>query len=428
MLINLRMRRRISRWVDYIQTLHHREIELSLERVCDVYLRMYPDGLAFKIVTLSGTNGKGSTAELLASIYRQAGYRVGKFTSPHLIDFNERFNIAGQSVDDERLLAAFERVEQSRQDTPITFFEYGTLLAIDLFATSQVDVAIMEVGLGGRLDSVNILDADVSVVTSISIDHTSWLGNTIEQIAYEKVGIARSGKPLVIGLSDAPQNMLDYAAQIGAQVSQVDTDFVYRKNTASTTWEWSANDLALTQLPFPYEQDGVQLNNCALALKALQLLSADLPVEEIDIRDGIRHASILGRCQILNRAPYIVCDVSHNETSVARLAQFLDTLEVGARGRTIAVCGMLKDKEIKASLEKISARVDEWHTATIHHERGASAFEISLLIKSLSESTVTQYDRVEDAYDAARATLTSDDCLVVFGSFHIVGDILDHVN
>lgn len=428
MLVNSRMRRRISHWVDYIQTLHHREIELSLERVRDVYLRMYPDGLAFKIVILSGTNGKGSTAELLASIYRQAGYRVGKFTSPHLIDFNERFNIAGQSVDDERLLAAFERVEQSRQDTPITFFEYGTLLAIDLFSTSQVDVAVMEVGLGGRLDSVNILDADVSVVTSISIDHTSWLGNTIEQIAYEKVGIARCGKPLVIGLSDAPQNMLDYAAQIGAQVSQVDTDFFYRKNTASTTWEWSANNLVLTQLPFPYEQDGVQLNNCALALKALELLSADLPVEEIDIRDGIRNASILGRCQILNRAPYIVCDVSHNETSVARLSQFLDTLEVGARGRTIAVCGMLKDKEIKASLEEISARVDEWHAATIHHERGASAFEISSLIKSLSESTVTQYDRVEDAYDAARATLTSDDCLVVFGSFHIVGDILDHVN
>ena len=198
----------LGQWVEYIQTLHHREIELSLDRVREVYLRMYPNGLRYKIISLSGTNGKGSTAELLASVYRSSGYKVGKFTSPHLVNFNERFNLNGNAIDNERLLDAFSAVEKNRQQTPITFFEYGTLLAIELFAKSQVDVAIMEVGLGGRLDSVNILDADLSIVTSISVDHTSWLGNTVEEIAFEKVGIARKGKPLVLGLRKPPQNMI----------------------------------------------------------------------------------------------------------------------------------------------------------------------------------------------------------------------------
>ena len=224
------MIRSLDQWVDYIQTLHHREIELSLERVREVYLRMYPEGLPFTIISIAGTNGKGSTAELLSSIYCQAGYRVGKFTSPHLVNFNERFNLNGLPIANTPLLAAFERVEALRGEIPITFFEYGTLLAIELFASNNVDIAIMEVGLGGRLDSVNILDADVSIVTGISIDHTSWLGDTIEKIAYEKVGIARSGQPLVLGLAQPPETMLSHAIQIGAKISKVDTDFSFRSS------------------------------------------------------------------------------------------------------------------------------------------------------------------------------------------------------
>ncbi|MFT6409097.1 MAG: dihydrofolate synthase/folylpolyglutamate synthase [Arenicella sp.] len=393
---------------------------------------MYPHGLPYKVISLSGTNGKGSTAELLASIYRQAGYQVGKFTSPHLVHFNERFNINGESVDEPRLLEAFARVEEKRQDTPITFFEFGTLLAIDLFAESHVDIAIMEVGLGGRLDSVNILDPDVSIVTSISIDHTSWLGNTIEEISYEKVCIAREGRPLVLGLTNPSENMLTYAANLGAQVRQIGQHFDYSQKEDDGTWQWSTSAVTLRDLPLPFQQRGVQLSNCSLALEAVRLMSADFPVESASICDGIRGATILGRCQVFARDPYIVLDVSHNQTSVARLNQFLyslsDNREIAFEGRTVAVCGMLSDKEIRISLEQIADQIDVWHVATIHNERGASASEIGSIARSITTSEVIEYDRVEDAYDAAVSTLAADDRLVVFGSFHILGDILEHVN
>jgi len=421
------MARTLDQWVDYIQTLHFREIELSLERVRSVFMRMYPNGLPYKVITLSGTNGKGSTAEIIASIYREAGYQVGKFTSPHLVHFNERFNLNSASVDDTSLLAAFDRVEASRQDTPITFFEYGTLLAIDLFANSGVEVAVMEVGLGGRLDSVNILDADVSIVTSISIDHTSWLGNTIEEIAYEKVGIARHDKPLVLGLSKPPKNMLEYAFELGSSVSVIGQDFRYHY-TGCDDWDWSDQaGNALTGLPLPYGQAGVQLSNCSLALHAVQLMSEQLAVSTSQIYQGIEKANILGRCQIVRRDPTIILDVSHNENSVSRLASFIQTVTKPS-GRTIAVCGMLKDKQIKASLQQIKLSVDQWYVATIHNERGASANDLATSVSELGARDVEQYDHVQDAYNAALVTLTTDDCLVVFGSFHIVGDILAHRN
>jgi dihydrofolate synthase/folylpolyglutamate synthase len=431
-----KMARSLAQWVDYIQTLHHREIELSLERVREVFLRMYPNGLPYKIISLSGTNGKGSTAELLASIYNQAGYKVGKFTSPHLVRFNERFNLNGESVDDQSLLNAFERVESGREGMPITFFEYGTLLAIDLFAARQVDVAIMEVGLGGRLDSVNILDADLAIVTSISIDHTRWLGNSIEEIGFEKVAIARKGCPLVLGLTNPPASMLNYASGLAAQLSQIGQHFDYSYLDGDDTWQWSSSETTIDNLPLPFRQQGVQLSNCSSALEAVRLMSNYLPADKDSICQGIKNATILGRCQLRSRKPDIVLDVSHNQASVARLSQFLNSLGStktsgeGAtfRGRTVAVCGMLRDKEIEVSLEQIVAQIDDWHVATIHNDRGSRASEMSSVISSLCGSTVVEYDRVQDAYDAALSTLTADDCLVVFGSFHIVGDILEHVN
>lgn len=432
-----KMPRSLAQWVDYIQTLHHREIELSLERVRDVFLRMYPNGLPYKVISLSGTNGKGSTAELLASIYNQAGYIVGKFTSPHLVHFNERFNLNGEPVDDQSLLSAFERVEASREDTPITFFEYGTLLAIDLFAVREVDVAIMEVGLGGRLDSVNIIDADLAIVTSISIDHTRWLGDSIEEIGFEKVAIARKGRPLVLGLRNPPASMLNYASVLPAQLSKLGQHFDYSNLGSGDTWQWSSAEMTIDDLPLPFRQQGVQLSNCSSALEAVRLMSNDLPIDTESICRGIKNASILGRCQMLGYKPDIVLDVSHNQASVARLSQFLYSLDsapessderASLRGRTVAVCGMLRDKEIVDSLKQIIGQIDNWHVATIHNDRGSQASEISSVIGSICGSTVIEYDRVQDAYDAALGTLTADDRLVVFGSFHIVGDILEHIN
>ena len=201
------MSRSLTDWVDYIQTLHARTMDLSLERVAEVYQRLYPDGVHYPVITIAGTNGKGSTAELLASIYRQAGLRVGKYTSPHLVSFTERYNIQGQPVAETLLINAFERIEEVRGEVSLTFFEFGTLLAIDLFAHADLDVAVMEVGLGGRLDAVNILDPELTIITSIALDHTAWLGDSLEQILVEKFGVTRKEIPCVIGMQSPPENL-----------------------------------------------------------------------------------------------------------------------------------------------------------------------------------------------------------------------------
>lgn len=424
----------VSQWVDYIQTLHLREIELSLERVREVYLRMHPMGMQCKIISLSGTNGKGSTAELCASIYRQAGYKVGKFTSPHLVNFNERINLSGVPVSDDLLLASFIRIEQSRKEVPITFFEFGTLLAIDIFERSEVDIAIMEVGLGGRLDSVNILDADVAITTSLAIDHTSWLGDTIEQIAFEKAGIARTGKPFVLGVEAPPETLLLHAQDIGADVQTIGHDFTFKHNEQSQRWCWhSSTGEEYSSLPLPFRQAGVQISNCSLAIQAITQLQAELPVTQQQLVSGISAAQLVGRCQVIQHKPLIVVDVSHNEASVRRLAEFLDAKFIKkTNSKLLAVCGMLKDKEIAVSLAQLAPMIDQWHTATIHNERGANSLEVAQKINEVEVSDLLKHDvichdSVELAYDQALSTLTEGDCLVVFGSFHIVGDILTHI-
>jgi len=334
------MNRSLQQWVDYIQTLHCREIELTLERVREVYLRLYPQGVPFKVVSVSGTNGKGSTSELISAIYRAAGYSVGKYTSPHLISFNERVNIQGIEIGDQALLDAFERVESVREDTTLTFFEYGTLVAIDCFVTAGVDIAVMEVGLGGRLDAVNILDAAVAVVTSISIDHTSWLGDTIEKIAVEKAGIARSNRPCLIGMQNPPASLLKECHRIGAIVRQSGKDFEFDYKSGESVWGWRSTLAEYCDLPLPYGQSGVQLSNAALALQVVTEMHEELSVTQDDIYSGLASASIFGRRQVLQKDPLIILDVAHNESSVNALAEFLSTLEV--KGEVIAVCGMLK--------------------------------------------------------------------------------------
>jgi len=417
----------LEEWFDYIQTLHHREIELSLERVKTVYNRMHPSGLRFKVISVAGTNGKGSTSELISSIYRGAGYQVGKFTSPHLINFNERFNLNGKPVSDKHLLNAFINVEANRKDTPITFFEYGTLVAVELFVNAQVDIAVMEIGLGGRLDSVNILDPDIAIVTSVSIDHAAWLGDTIDKIAYEKVGIARANRPLLIGFPDAPKTMLNYAKEIDAELNLVGQEFGFKESKSAGTWEWFGSKRVLKNLPLPFDQGDVQLANCSLALQSVDLLSDSLPVSEPHVRQGIVSAHIDGRCQIISKSPLVVLDVAHNQASVARLSEFVSAQLGPDSGRVIAICGMLADKQVSQSLESISSLIDSWHVATIHNERGAKSDDLDKSIKLVSNAEVNVYDYVVDAFKTVKADLKFNDCLVVFGSFHIVGDILSFI-
>lgn len=437
MTVNSPTTRSLSEWVEYVQTLHSREIELSLERVRSVYLRLYPDGFKPKVISIAGTNGKGSCAELISSIYASAGYKVGKFTSPHLIDFSERYVINGQQVSEVALLKAFEKIEQIRTDIGITFFEFGALLAIELFANAKVDIAVMEVGLGGRLDAINILDADLAVITSISKDHTAWLGDTVEKIGYEKVGIARAGNPCVVGIEQPPQSILDHCENIGAQVHYIGRDFSYTHNeSGSNDWQWQSSRSVVKQLPRPFDQTDVQLSNASVCLHAISLLEESLPVSEKALRAGLQRATLLARCQILSVEPLIILDVAHNQRSVERLRDFI--LKQNVKGRVFGICGMLKDKEVRDSLAVLVDVVDRWHLATIDHARGASSgymqtqLREALMKLSLSQGDIRGlnidcYDNVIKAFETVEQRLEVDDCLVVFGSFFVAGDILQFV-
>jgi dihydrofolate synthase/folylpolyglutamate synthase len=419
----------IADWMEYIQTLHVREIDLSLDRVNQVYRRMYPTGVSFKVVTVAGTNGKGSTSELIYSIYHQAGYKTAKFTSPHISRFNERFSIADCDVSDEVLLAAFVRVEEYRNDTRITYFEYGILLAIELFEQAKIQIAVIEVGLGGRLDASNILDADLAIVTSLSIDHVAWLGSTLEQIGREKIGIARADAPCILGLAEPPQSIVDYCRQLSIEPLMLGIDFNVQSKPELDHWTWQGETQAHLDLPLPFGQRGHQLSNAALAVQAVESMLESFPVNHDEISRGISEASLAGRCQLVSKSPYIVLDVAHNVSSIAGLLEFIQGLKI--EGQIHAVCGMLADKQITESLSQLLPLVDFWHLATIDNIRSAQARDIQGLLQDVWHESPLQadfqsqtYDTVVSAFQAAKQRLQSDDCLVVFGSFFVVSDII----
>ena len=460
----------VDDWVEYIQSLHVREIELDLGRTKQVYERLVPQGLRSRIISVAGTNGKGSTAQLLNHVYLSAGYSVGKYTSPHLLRFNERIQIDGNDVKNIELIGAFKTVETARQDTPLTFFEFGTLVAIELFRQADVDVMIMEVGLGGRLDAVNILNCDLAIITSISIDHSAWLGNTVEQIAFEKAGIVRSAKPVVIGETRYDKLVQESCRMRGAICYQLGVNFAYNDlygeqgddktegNTVDLRWDWrgtdapedtfsaASNHIHIKGIPLPFKQQGVQLNNAACAVQAVTLLQQFLPVLPQAIRDGISAAHMRGRCQVVSYEPTVLLDVAHNEDSINVLNSFLKALQV--KGKLIAVCGMLRDKELAQSLTQIAPSIDVWCIGSIKGDRGSPASHIAKIVegfylegscgKSLQHAkrlvdsniemvgngSIQQYESIDSAFDAALSNAQADDCIVVFGSFYVVADIL----
>ena len=428
----------VEDWVDYIQGLHVREIDLSLDRVTEVYQRLRPEGYNFNIITVAGTNGKGSTCELLAAIYHAAGYSTGKYTSPHIEEFNERFSINRSNVSDQLLLKAFAKVEHARELTKLTYFEFGTLLAIELFIAQEVDIAILEVGLGGRLDAVNILPADVAIVTSISIDHTDWLGSTIAEIAAEKIAISRPNKPCVIGITEPPNAMLDYCNKHSVMSYIINQDFHVSVSKNAQNWDWQGKNKNYRDLPLPFSQLGVQLENAAIALQAIHLLQNALTVEDEAVHQGLSHANLDARCQIISESPMIVVDVAHNQASVARLADFIDSLAIS--GKVYALCGMLKDKQIKQSLDCLVDIVDEWNFVDINTPRGSKADFLASILESTQHSVDTRnngdmqlnpqkfislcYKDVSSAYISLMNRLNNVDALIVFGSFFVVSDIM----
>jgi len=411
----------LEAWLAYLETLHPKAIALGLDRVEAVRAKMGVR-LDCPVVTVTGTNGKGSTCAMLEAILRCAGYRTGLYTSPHLLRYNERVRIAGEPQDDAALLAAFHAVEDARGDVALTYFEYGTLAALHAFARAGLDAAILEVGLGGRLDAVNIVDADLAVVTTIDLDHMDYLGPTRADIAYEKAGIFRAGRPVVCAEPDPPLTLIDHARAIAAPLMQIGRDFGYV--AGDRQWRYWGPGGDRYGLPNPALRGAYQLANAAAALAVVGLLQDRLHVGAGAIRDGLCTVSLPGRFQVLPGRPAIVLDVAHNPHAARVLAATLGAM--GYFPATIAVFAMLADKDVRGVIDALKAWIDVWFVASLRGPRGGVADEIraELMRAGIAPSAIRTFDDIESAYAAARGEADEADRIVVFGSFLTVAAAL----
>ena len=412
--------RDLASWLSYLERLHPATIELGLERVARVRdrLELAP---AFPLITVGGTNGKGSTCAMLESVLKSAAYRVGCYASPHLLRYNERVRIDGIEVADAALVAAFQRVEQARGDVSLTYFEFGTLAAILLFQDARLDVAVLEVGLGGRLDAVNAFEPACAVVVSIGLDHTDYLGPTLDHIAHEKAGIFRAGKPAVVAETEPPPTLLAHAEKIGADLYLIDRDFGYVAGEQQWQfWDWRGKR---DGLPLPALRGRYQLANASAALAALDSLRDRLPVDRGAIRRGLVEVDLPGRFQVVPGRPALILDVAHNPHAALRLAENLERMQ--PRGRRLAVFAMLKDKDIEGVIAAVRAQVDEWLVAPLPGARGADLTRMQEALRAASVTApVESFASVTDALEQARERAGPDDKILVFGSFYTVADAL----
>ncbi|MDZ7839787.1 MAG: bifunctional tetrahydrofolate synthase/dihydrofolate synthase [Gammaproteobacteria bacterium] len=413
--------RSLEQWLAYIQTVHFRSIDMGLDRV-RVVLQRLASGPTCRVIAVAGTNGKGSCAAMLGGVLAAAGHRVGVYTSPHLVRFNERILVAGRPVTDDDLCRAFALIDARRGETPLTYFEFATLAAVYIFEQARVDFAVMEVGMGGRLDAVNALPIDAALITNVDLDHTQWLGRDREAIGREKAHIMRPGRTAVFNHPDPPHSVLTHAADIETYLLVAGRDYGHERTGRG--WRWSGPRGEQWDLAPPAIPGEVQVDN---ASGVLALLSG-LPEARVD-RDaagrGLASARIHGRCEIVAREPMVMVDVAHNRAAVETLKVALQANPVP--GRTLAVFGMLRDKDPEGVARAMDEHIDAWFLATIDDERGQDAAELAPLISSGARGTVHCYAGVVEAYRHALAHASSGDRIVVFGSFHIAGDILDYM-
>ncbi len=407
-------------WLGRIEQLHHRTIDLSLDRVRAVAARL---DIAFDgaVFVVGGTNGKGSTCAMLASILRAAGYRVGLYTSPHLLRFTERARIDGDEAGEEALIARFEEVEQARRNVPLTYFEFTTLAILRLFKRERLDAVVLEVGLGGRLDATNIVDADCAVVTSIDLDHMDYLGPTREHIGYEKAHIYRRGRPAICSDPQPPQSLIDVARDLGADLWRLGRDFNYQGDRQQ--WAYGGRGVRRAGLPYPALRGANQLLNAAGVLAALEALGQRLPVSQQAVRQGLLNVSLPGRFQILPGQPAVILDVAHNPHAAAVLAENLDNM--GFYPRTLAVLGMLRDKDAAGVIDKVVSRVDHWYLGSTPGTRGLPAAALEQALRERHRDVAAEsFATVGAAFDAAVRAAQPDDRIIVFGSFLTVAEVM----
>ncbi len=417
-------------WLDYIGRQHSAEIVMGLDRVRDVWIRMGSPKAPRNIV-VAGTNGKGSTCAMLESILHVAGYRTGFYSSPHLLRYNERVRIAHAEADDAILVSSFAAIEKARSsgvEIPLTYFEFATLSALWCFQQRGVEIAILEVGMGGRLDAVNLIDADVSVITSIDLDHQAFLGDTREKIGLEKAHVYRAGKPAIFADPDMPNSVRDYARSIGATLHQVGEAYQFAKMEGQ--WQWEGTIAGATSrrvaLPYPALRGGYQLRNASAALAVLAALNAggaNMPVSQNHVKRGLLEVDWPGRMQVLPGRPAVVLDVAHNPHAARALNDALGTM--GYYENTYAVFGMLKDKDIHQVVEILKARIDFWFIAGLGGDRGADAELLANVLDANGLSgKYARFSSISGAYHAARERAGQNDRILGFGSFYTVADLL----
>ena len=412
----------LPEWLAHCERLHPVGIEMGLERVREVAERL-PLRFACPVITVAGTNGKGSTCAMLEAILLQAGYRTGVYTSPHLVHFEERCRIHGEIASADDLIPHFERVEQARGEVSLTYFEFTTLAILSLMAASRLDVAILEVGLGGRLDAVNIVDTDCAIITSIDVDHAEWLGDNRESIGYEKAGILRTGKPAIVSDPVPPQSVIDRATEIDAHLWRFGHDFNYSGDRQQ--WAWAGKARRFAGLAYPALRGANQLVNASGVLAALEALREQLPVAAQAVRNGLAMVDLPGRFQIVPGQPTLVLDVSHNPHSVAALTANLDAM--GFYPTTHAVFGAMADKDLAPMLSRIGALVDRWYFTDLPTPRAALAQGLLASWQALPgrrDVPASVHASPRRALEAAIAAADPADRIVVFGSFYTVGGVV----
>ena len=421
---NRRLMKTLDDWLAHCEQLHPKTIDMGLDRVRAVAERM---GLRFDcpVFTVAGTNGKGSTCAMLEAILTQAGFRTGLFTSPHLVRFEERCRIRGQNVDASDLVAAFDRVESARAEISLTYFEFTTLAILDTLARAGLDAVILEVGLGGRLDAVNIIDTDCAIITSIDIDHAELLGDTREKIGFEKAGILRTGRPAIVSDPVPPQSVIDRATEIGADLWLLGRDFNYSGDKQQ--WAWAGRGRRYAGLAYPALRGANQLINASGVLAALTAMRQQLPVTAQAVRNGLALVDLPGRFQVVPGQPALVLDVAHNPHSVAALALNLDAM--GFYPTTHAVFGAMADKDLTPMLQRMNPLVDRWYFTDLPTPRAASGAALQAAWQALTQrkdASSAVFSQPLDALHAAAAKAQAADRIVVFGSFYTVGGVLVH--
>lgn len=418
----------LSDWLLRLEGMHPKAIDMGLDRVAAVAKLL---GLTFgcPVITVGGTNGKGSTCAMLESILLQGGYRVGLYTSPHLIHFNERARINGEIASDEALCAAFEKVEAARRDISLTYFEFSTLAILLLFVEANLDAVILEVGLGGRLDAVNIIDADVAIVTSVDLDHQDYLGDTREAIGFEKAGIYRAGRAAICSDPAPPASLIDHATAIGADLWLFGRDFNYSGDRQQ--WNYGGRGLRRNSLAYPSLRGANQLLNASAALAALEALRDRLPLGAQEVRNGLVMVELPGRFQVLPGRPQVILDVAHNPHAAATLAQNLDNM--GFFPFTYAILGAMSDKDVIGVISHLKDKIDHWYLTGLPLDRAADTEYLADCLRQAgvqesaekgAECTIRHFLNPQEAFTEAKRIASENDRIVVFGSFLTVAGVM----